>query len=432
MYVVAVFILTPKCHFRILFLLYKASSYHLHLVRVEMLSEKVLAGIKILDLTHYIAGPYCTRTLAGFGADVIKIERPGTGDGARRMGPFLDDKPGAERSGLFLYLNCGKRSITLNLKAKEGVKIFRDLVEGADAVVESFKPGVMARLGLDYAELEGLNQGLVMTSISNFGQNGPYKDYKSSHLITWGMSDGRYNDGEPGVRPIQGGGWLTHYFAGIHAAFGTAVALYSRNETGAGQHIDVSMWESALLSNSYPGTVYAYLRIPHSGFSKPRLGILPCKDGYIGLNYLTHPQWELLCTAFGMPELTGDPRFLDAVGILENLEDAKAFFTPHLMERKKMDLFLSGGEWRIPLGLVPTTEEILESPQHQARGFFDEIDHPIVGKVTMPGAPFKMAETPWQMTGPAPLLGEHNEEIYCNQLGYTREDLVRMRQQETI
>ena len=160
--------------------------------------EEALAGIKVIDLTHYIAGPYCTRLLGGFGANVTKIEKPGEGDPARRMGPFLNDEPGPEKSGLFLYLNSNKKGITLNLKSNTGVKIFKELVKDADIVVENFSPGVMARLGLDYQTLEKTNPRLVMTSISNFGQTGPYRDYKSAHITAWGMRGGRYTDGEPG------------------------------------------------------------------------------------------------------------------------------------------------------------------------------------------------------------------------------------------
>ena len=147
------------------------------------MAEQALAGVKVLDLSHYIAGPYCTRILAGFGADVTKVEKPGEGDPARSMRPFLNDEPGLERSGLFLYLNSNKKSITLNLKSSTGVKIFKELVKDADIVVESFSPGVMERLGLNYEALEEINPRLVMTSVSNFGQTGPYRDYKSSHLL---------------------------------------------------------------------------------------------------------------------------------------------------------------------------------------------------------------------------------------------------------
>ncbi len=396
------------------------------------MTEQALAGLKVLDLSHHIAGPYCTRILAGFGADVIKIEKPGEGDPARSIGPFLNDEAGPERSGLFLYLNSNKKSITLNLKSNAGVKIFRELVKDADVVVENFNPRVMKRLGLDYQTLEKINPGLVMTSISNFGQTGPYRDYKLTHLTALSMSGGRYSDAAPGEKPIQIGGWLTHYIAGIHGLIGTATALYQRNETGIGQHVDVSILESIIMSTCYPTVAYSYLGEVHNHVAKAFLGILPCKDGYIGLNVFNFTHWELLCAFFGMPELSKDPRFQTLQLVSDNVDEARAIFAPLVMQQEKMQLFESGVEWRITLGAIPTTQEVLDSPQHKARGFFEEVDHSVMGKVTMPGAPFNLIETPWQLRSPAPTLGEHNEDVYCHRLGYSREDLARLREQQII
>ena len=397
------------------------------------MEEQALAGVKILDLTHYIAGPYCTRVLAGFGADVIKIEKPGEGDPARNIGPFLNDEPGPERSGLFLYLNTNKRGLTLNLDSETGVEIFKELVKEADVVVENFSPGVMAKFGLDYQTLEKISPGLVMTSISNFGQTGPYRDYKSAHIIAWGMSGGRYCNGAPGEKPVQSGGWMTHYIAGLYGVVGTATALYQHNETGSGQHVDISILESNTLTTNQPAVIYSYQGVVHNSVGIGGLiGILPCQDGYIGLNVYTMVQWEMLCTFLGIPELREDPRFQVLKDIREHVDEIKTLFSPQVVEREKRELFQSGGEWRIPFALVPTTQEILDSPQHKDRGFFEEVDHPVMGRVTMPGAPFKLLETPWQPRRPAPLLGEHNQEVYGERLGYSSQQLVRLRQQGVI
>ena len=396
------------------------------------MTEQALNGIKVLDLTHYIAGPYSTRVLAGFGADVIKIERPGEGDPARRTPPFLNDEPGPERSGLFLYLNSNKKSITLNLKSDTGVRIFKEMVKNADLVIENFRPGVMDRLGLGYQVLEKINPGLVMTSISNFGQTGPYRDYKSAHLIAWMMSGMRYNNGAPGEIPVQIGGWLSHYLAGIHGVVGATTALYQRNETGIGQHVDVSILESVILTTCYPTTAYSYNGIVHNAISKERLGIFPAKDGYIGLNMFGRLNLEILCAFFGIPEVIQDPRLQTPSLVLGVLEEVKAKISSQVMNREKMELFLSGVDWRIPFGLIPTTEEVLDSPQHKARGFFEEVVHPVIGRVTMPGAPFKMTEIPWQLKSAAPFLGQHNEEVYCNRLGYSKEELAKLKERGAI
>ena len=396
------------------------------------MSEQALDGIKVLDLTHYIAGPYCTKLLSSFGAQVIKIEKPGVGDGARNTGPFLNNEPGIERSGLFLYLNTNKKSITLNLKTKAGVKIFKELLKDADVVVESFSPGVMSRLGLDYESLKNIKPDLIMTAISNFGQTGPYRDYKANHLIEWGMHGGRYTDGEPGRRPRLIGGWLSHYIAGVYGAISTNAALYWRNEANIGNYIDVSILEAQLFMTCYPAQMYSYTGELHNALCQNLLGILPCKDGYIGVNFMTWPKWQLLCGYFGLPDMPEDPRFNTWNNLRKNFKAAVELYQPKLMQKTREELFREVTELGIPFGLVPTTEEILELPQHEARGYFTEVEHPVMGKVTMPGAPVKLTGSPAQINSAAPLLGEHNEEIYSQYLGYSKDDLVRLSEMGVI
>ena len=390
--------------------------------------EQALEGVRVLDLSQDVAGPYCTRILAGYGAEVIKVEKPGGGDRARSIGPFLDDEPGPERSGLFLYLNSNKKGITLDLESKTGAKIFKEMVKDADVVVESFRPGVMDSLGLGYAALEQINPKLVMTSITDFGQTGPYRDYKSSHLVAWGMSGGRYSNGQPGVPPWQGPNWLSDYLTGCYGATGTLSALYYSNATGIGQQVDVSMMEGMLLMVLFPAVMYSITGKDYFSLAICFLGVFPCKDGYIGINFLTQAQWELVCSFFGFPELIKDPRFENMALIIEHLQEARAIFAPKIAEWNAMELFLAATEWRVPAGLVPTSKEIIESPQHQARGYFEEVEHPVIGKVAMPGAPFKMMETPWQTKNAAPLLGEHNYEFYCESMGYSKEDMIQLRE----
>lgn len=397
------------------------------------MTEQALSEVSVLDLTHYIAGPYCTRILAGFGADVIKFEKPDEGDGARKIGPFLNDEPGVERSGLFLYLNGNKKGITLNLKSPAGVKIFKELARDADVVVENFSPGVMQRLGLDYPTLKKINPRLVMTSISNFGQTGPYRDYKLAHLIAWGMAIGYYTGGGFGQPPLQIGGWITHHVTGLFATVGTATAVYNSLATGKGQYIDVSMMESNALISSQPATIHDYTGLVHFDIGGRGVGVYTCKDGgYIGPNAWTPPQVERMFTMLGVPELVGDPRFQTPYTMLEHRDALVAIISEKIKEYDTMELFQKAVEWNVPFAMVATTREVLDSPQHQARRFFEEVDHPVLGKVTMPGAPFKMMDTPWQQRNPAPLLGEHNEEVYCQRLGYTKEDLVRLKEQGVI
>ena len=211
----------------------------------ERLGAQPLADIRVVDLTHGIAGPYCTKLLADFGADVIKIERPDTGDFSRAAGPFVQDTPDLEKSGLFLYLNTNKRSIVLDLKTSQGVEAVKELVRTADVLVENFRPGVMAELGLDYEVLSNLNPNLVMTSISNFGQTGPYRDYLASELTLFAMGGRMHATGLPDRYPLKLGGNHVQYQAGNVAAMATLFAWYADRYRGmGGQQVDISIFET--------------------------------------------------------------------------------------------------------------------------------------------------------------------------------------------
>ena len=207
-----------------------------------------LDGVRVLDLTHYVAGPFCTKLLASYGADVIKVERPRTGDGARRVGPFPGDEPHPERSGLFLYLNTNKRGVTLDLSHPEGKALALDLAERADVVVENFRPGVMAKLGLDYDALVERNPGVVMVSISNFGQTGPYRDFLANELIAYGMGGQLQSTGTPDRPPVKLGGSIGLYQTGQMAAFAACTALFRSEFTGTGDYVDISVFETQAAS----------------------------------------------------------------------------------------------------------------------------------------------------------------------------------------
>ena len=199
--------------------------------------EQVLSDVKVLDLTHHIAGPYCTKLLADYGADVIKVEKPGEGDPTRRMGPFFEDDPHPEKSGLFLHLNTSKRGVTLNVRSETGKKVFKELAKGVDILVENFSPRVLPSLGLGYDTLEKINPKLVMTSISNFGQSGPYRDFKASELILYGMGGAMNNTGITGRYPLRKAGTVIQYQAGTIAALATMLALLANRSEGIGQHV---------------------------------------------------------------------------------------------------------------------------------------------------------------------------------------------------
>jgi len=398
-------------------------------------TEKALSGVKVLDLTHYIAGPYCTKLLADYGAEVIKVERPGLGDGARRIGPFFGDDPHPEKSGLYLYLNTNKLGVTLNLKSEAGIRIFEGLVKDADILVENFSPGVMPSLGLDYETLEKINSRLIMTSISNFGQTGPYRDYKATEIVADAMGGWMSIIGDPEREPLKPGGRQAQYIAGLFGAVGTMTAFYGQEVTGVGQHIDISIMEAVLYIQMNIATTYAY-----SGTITKRLGnlvlpvpgmILPCKDGYIGVIAVTAQQWQSLCDFMGMPELKDDPRFLTSIDRAEHVDELEAIILPWLVEHEAEELFREAQKRRIPFAVPASSKMLLESRHLKEREYFVEVEHPLTGKVRYPGAQVKMGDLPYELKR-APLIGEHNEEVYCQRLGYTRDDLVKMREQGIV
>ncbi len=396
--------------------------------------DQALSNIKVLDLTSYVAGPYCTKLLADYGAEVIKIEKPGEGDRARRMGPFFMDVPHPERSGLFLHLNTNKKSITLNLKTEAGKEIFKELVKTVDIVIENYSPRVMPGLGLSYEVLEKLNPGLVMTSISNFGSTGPYRDYKASDIILFGMGGDMHGSGLPEREPVKHALNLVLYQAGAIAAPATLAGLFASKYKGIGQHIDVSIIETILHGIDLRSThlvAYAYTgeinpRFPENWMGYPS-GTWPCKDGYFritgGFQF-----WDRISKMMGEPEFLKDPKWKAPTAQSDPVLRAEfePFFIGWLMQYTKKELWKIGQGAGLACSPLYTVEELLQDSHFEERGSFEEIDHPETGKLKYPGRPFIMSETPWKIRSAAPFLGHHNEEVYKN-LGYEKDDLIRLR-----
>ena len=398
--------------------------------------DQVLSDVKVLDLTWYIAGPYCTKLLADYGADVIKIERPDQGDPARRMGPFLNDEPHPEKSGLFLHLNTNKRGITLNLKTETGKRIFKELVKKVDILVESFRPRVMPSLGLAYKTLKEINPQLVMVSISNFGQTGPYRNFKGSELIFQGFGGYMYLMGTSDREPSKKAGNVIQYQVGLTAAVATMVAFYGAQTRGYGDHVDVngireeitSVDGKTYMTSAYQYTGHLYGRKP-PGYSTIR----PCKDGYVFLIGVGSTTGALFFPGlakmlkltpeqikeWGRPEILNDP--------LKAGEFEEKFLTPWLLERNMREIVEAAQAAGVMSTPCNTPGTLLSDPHFRDRGYWAEIDHPVSGKLTYPGAPFRMGEGGWEIRRPAPLLGQHNQEIY-GEFGYSNEDLVQLKQ----
>lgn len=404
--------------------------------------DQALSDVKVVDLTWHIAGPYCTKLLADYGAEVIKVERPGHGDPARGMGPFFHDDPHPEKSGLFLHLNTNKKGITLNLRTNTGKNMLKELIKEADILVENFSPRVMPSLGLDYETLKDINPKLVMTSVSNFGQTGPYRDFKASEIVEYAMGGEMYSTGIDSREPLKLGGNVGQYQAGTVASVATMGALFSAGWQEVGQHVDVSIMETQAGSTDRRAIYllgYACAGVITTRWPPPReavrmiilpQGVYPCADGFI--NTLSLPQWwPRYLEAMGMPELKDDPRFENIFSVEAGLE-FDALWYSWLADHSKDELFQKFLDARIASAPVNSPADLHAFPHLKERQYFTEIDHPQTGKVEYPGAPFKMSETPWHVRYPAPLLGQHNEEIYCERLGYPREELVQLRESGII
>ena len=399
------------------------------------MSEKALSGVKVLDLTHHIAGPYSTKLLADYGADVLKIERPGMGDPTRHIGPFYKDEPHYEKSGFFLYLNTNKKGITLNLKSPLGIQIFKELVKDVDILVENFSPGVMERFDLDYKKLEKINPGLVMTSISNFGQTGQYRDYQSSEIIADAMGGWMGVIGDPEREPLKPGGSQAQFVGGLFGAIGTMTAFHCRELTGIGQHVDISLMEAVLYIQMNITSIYSYFeqitkRLGNFVWPPPG-SILPCRDGYIGAFAITTGQWETLCDWMEKPELKEDPNLCTVIDRTDNIDLLNAHLVEWLMDHDQEELFREAQKRKLPFGIPVNSKMILASNHLNERNYFIEIDHPATGNVKYPGAQIKMGDLPYELKR-SPLLGEHNKEIYCNSLNYSEEDLIRLFEQGVI
>jgi len=390
------------------------------------MADQTLCDVKVLDLTWYIAGPFCTKLFADFGADVLKVEQPPYGDPTRRIGPFLGDDPDPEKSLLFNNLNLNKRGITIDLKSAPGTRIFKELVREADILVESFSPGVMERLGLDYDRLKDVNPALVMTSISNFGQEGPYRDFKVSELVLSGIGADMYSCGTPGRHPLKLGGNCMQYQAGHMAAAATLAAYYVRLNDGPGQYLDISMQEvlasdtnhkmTNLLCFSYSGMALTNEVLGRFDTSEATsnimpTGIFPCKDGLVrtqgGL-----PYWDRFVKLF--PEFKKFSWPEDVLDVENNKPEVDVAWYEWCADRTKHEIMEACQAVKFWGVAINTPKDSITDPHLKERDFWVEADHPVTGKQIYPGDPLHAESSPWRIRRPAPLLGQHSEEILGN------------------
>ena len=397
---------------------------------------KALQGIKVVELGDYVSAPFCARILADLGAEVVKVEAPGRGDASRRNGPFPDDEHHGEASGLFLYLNTGKMGVTLDVSTSTGRDIFLRLLAEADVLVENFEPARMEELKLDYPSIKDQFPRLVVTSITPFGQTGPYRDHAGYDLSVQAAGGISVGVGMPDMPPLAMPLSQGDFMAGMAGAASTLIAILARETTGKGQWVDVagSQVLAVLISFAYflPNFIYRGV----AGTRKGRRGgeayfpntIMPCKDGFVCLYPLQMPQYLRFLEMIGNPEWQEDPRYRDRRAMAEQYpKEAEALIAPWFMERTKEEIFSLCMKAKVPCAPVRTIQEVVENPHLNHRGFFVDVDHPGAGKLTHPGSPFRLSKTPGEIGGPAPLLGQHNADIYGGRLGLSREEMGRLR-----
>ncbi|MGE0540581.1 MAG: CaiB/BaiF CoA transferase family protein [Dehalococcoidia bacterium] len=377
----------------------------MHTMIQSVVPRPPLAGVRVLDLSHAVAGPFCTKLLAQLGADVIKVEPP-CGDPGRWLKPFKDNVPHPERSGAFLYLNTGKRSVILDLQDPTERNTLLELAEDADILVESLAPGTMSELGLGLNALHARNPRLIVTSITGFGQTGPYCDYQAADILGFATGGLMSIIGFPDDPPLKFGGNPASYMAGLAGFTGSLAALRHAEATGEGQQVDVSLQEAvtsshfqALAQFDYLGTVSQRNRA---------MMVFPCADGFVGCAIQPH-HWQRFVELLNIPELHG----LGSGSVLERQQNAElieALILPWMLERTKAEIYRLGQEAGLPFSYFATVEDLFASPQYQARGFFSAIDHPEVGTVRYPGIPYNMPGVP-KVERRAPMLGEHTAEV---------------------
>ncbi|MGO9450420.1 MAG: CaiB/BaiF CoA transferase family protein [Candidatus Binataceae bacterium] len=389
--------------------------------------KRALDDITVIEYAEMVSGPVCGKMFSDMGAEVIKIEPPRSGDPARHHPPFPADQPHPEKSGLFLYLNTGKKSLTLDPMQPSGAEIFRRLVSRADVLIENHPAGFLERVGFSYAALHALNPGLIVVSISPFGQSGPYRDWKGSDLIEWAMSLTGYNtptlvDDENRENPLRAPGHVADMMGGTNAAAAAMMALFHRDLTGEGQWIDAPCWQATVNTAKIEMSSYLYSRIPYSrlrGQSLVGLEPLPCRDGYVYTLWAADSHYQALKTLLGNPAGLDTELFDTLAGRQQNDDVLRAIIREELLKHDMEYLVREGQELGLTIGPVHTVTQAANHPHLAARDAFVEIEHPVAGRIKYPHRMVSMTATP-PIPARAPMLGEHNAEI-LDGLGISRD-----------
>jgi len=380
-----------------------------------------------------VSAAYATKLLADLGADVVKVEAARSGDSARRRGPFPRGVADPEKSGLFLYLNTNKRGVTLDLSQAGGRTLLGDLVAGADLLIHNHHPSEMMSLGLDYDVLSQRNPNLVMVSIAPFGLTGPRHTHQATDLTLWNAGGIAYLNGAgPGsddLPPLKAFGQQSAFQGGLNAAVAALGALFARRRGDPGQHIAISIQESlaAILELTFEYWPYMGLVASRLG-QKPiaPLDFFECRDGWIFLCCVEEHQWHTFVELMGNPDWAALDIFENRLARAANYDALKLLLQELVQERSVNELYHAGQARRVPLAPVSTMADLLVSDHLKTRGFFATIAHPLAGEHAYPGAPYHFSVTPWAIRRPAPLLGQHNEEIFAQELNIPKAELAAL------
>lgn len=400
-----------------------------------------LEGVRVLDLSSGVAGPNCTKLLADFGADVIKVE-PRAGDPTRLTPPFAGDIVDPERSLLFLHLNTNKRSITVEPWLAAGSDLLRRLASTAQIVVEDHEPGALVPLGVDYASLAEARPDLIYVSITPWGQTGPYAErrLRASEIVYQGMGGPARQTGSAAREPLKLGGQLAQFQAGAVAAYAAAMTLFRVEGGGPGDHIDISIYQTqagtrdrrTITLTAYSYTGYSAKRSLGVGISLAG-GVKPTADGYINLLATGRDRMDQFVQMIGRDDLVGDPRLVQQPTTLDPafVEEIAAAYLAWLVQHDKREVVAEAQRRGLLAGVVNTPEDLVTDPHYRERGVWEEIEHPVAGSFEYPGRPFLMSGTPRPTARRAPLLGEHNAEV-LSELGLTESDIDALRTQRVI
>ena len=392
-----------------------------------------LEGIRVVDLTRILAGPYCTMMLGDMGAEVIKIENPDGGDDTRGWGPpFLNGV-----STYFISINRNKKSLTLNLKNERGKELLRDLIRKGDVVVENFRPGALDKLGFSWEEIHRINPAVIFASLSGFGQTGPRRSEPGFDVVIQGEGGIMSITGEPDGPPSKFGASIADITAGMLAAQGVLLSLYHREKTGVGQMVDVGMLDGqvALLTyhaNNYFGTGKLPPRRGNKHPSITPYETYECKDGYFNLGVGNDSLWRRFCDAMGLGDIKEDPKFAINKDRVDNRLELQEILDAFFAEKTVGETLEALREAGIPCGPINNLEQVLNEPQVLAREMVVDVDVPVAGPTKVTGVPIKLSETPGAVRTPPPTLGQHTEEVLESVLGMDEEQRNALRDEGVV